>query len=123
MKIIRPTHIVVVFLVFLSYFFSAKLGLEFDAVSGFATLVWAPTGIALAADLVLLDIMLPGGMNGFDVLEDLKRNQLTSSIPVIVLTNLDSERETALKIGAADYAVKANTSIEETVQKIKQQLK
>jgi signal transduction histidine kinase len=31
------------------YFATAKLGLKLDAVSGFATLVWPPTGIALAA--------------------------------------------------------------------------
>lgn len=39
--------------VFLSiYFFSAKLGLKLDAASGFASLVWAPSGIALAGFLV-----------------------------------------------------------------------
>lgn len=31
------------------YIVTAKLGLQLDAVSGFATLVWPPTGIALAA--------------------------------------------------------------------------
>jgi len=35
--------------VFISYFITAKIGLTLDADSGFATLVWAPTGIALAA--------------------------------------------------------------------------
>lgn len=81
------------------------------------------TILKVKPNLVLLDIMLPGGRNGFDLLEELKRNQTTAGIPVIVLTNLDSEQETAMKIGAVDYAVKANTSLEETVQKIKQQLK
>lgn len=32
-----------------AYFATARLGLQFDAVSGFATLIWPPTGIALAA--------------------------------------------------------------------------
>ena len=36
------------------YYGAARLGLGFDAVSGFATLIWPPTGIALAA-LFLLD--------------------------------------------------------------------
>ena len=34
------------------YFVAAVAGLRFDAVSGFATLVWPPTGIALAAFLI-----------------------------------------------------------------------
>jgi signal transduction histidine kinase len=37
----------------------AKLGLSFDAVSGFATLVWPPTGIAIAALVVLGRTMAP----------------------------------------------------------------
>ncbi len=74
-------------------------------------------------DLILLDIMLPGGMNGFDVLEQLKANETYKSIPVIVLTNLDTEQKTALDIGAIDYIVKPNISIDEVVLKIKNHLK
>lgn len=73
-------------------------------------------------DLILLDIMLPGGMNGFDVLEQLKANELYKGIPVIVLTNLDTEQKTALDIGAIDYIVKPNISIDEVVLKIRNQL-
>src|SRR3989338_4289743 len=39
------------------YFFTAKFGLALDAVSGFATLVWPPTGIAIAA-LLLFGVRL-----------------------------------------------------------------
>jgi len=39
-------------LIFAAYFITAKFGLQMDAVSGFATLVWPPTGIALAALLL-----------------------------------------------------------------------
>src|SRR5439155_12260105 len=35
------------------YVLAARGGLKMDAVAGFATLVWAPTGIALAAVLLL----------------------------------------------------------------------
>lgn len=69
-------------------------------------------------DLILLDIMLASGLNGFDVLEQLKRDPAVKGIPVIVLTNLDSERKTALEIGAADYIVKANIALDELVSKI-----
>ncbi len=67
-------------------------------------------------DLILLDIMLPGGMNGFDVLEQLKRDPTTKGIPVIVMTNLDSEEKVAKTIGAKDYLVKANTTKDQIVK-------
>src|SRR5690348_10406053 len=71
-------------------------------------------------DLIVLDIMLPGGINGFDVLEFLKKDPATPNIPVLVLTNLDKEEKTAKEIGAVEYMVKANTSITQVVAKIKQ---
>ncbi len=74
-------------------------------------------------DLIILDIMLPGGMNGFDFLEQIKRDEKLKTIPVWVMTNLESERKTAFSIGAAEYIVKANTPIEEVVKKVKNYLK
>ncbi len=73
-------------------------------------------------NLIVIDIMLPGGINGFDVLEQIKKNPVLKSIPVIVLTNLDTEQKTALDIGAVDYIVKTNISIDEVILKIKNQL-
>ncbi len=67
-------------------------------------------------DLVLLDIMLPGGMNGFDVLQQMQMDQLLKTIPVIVFTNLDSEKKVALEMGAKDYIVKADKSLEELLE-------
>jgi two-component system, OmpR family, alkaline phosphatase synthesis response regulator PhoP len=69
--------------------------------------------------VMLLDVMMPGDMNGFDVLEAVKRDEEIKNIPVILLTNLNSEEQTAKSIGAAGYFVKANTSLEELVGKIK----
>lgn len=69
-------------------------------------------------DLVILDIMLPGGMNGFDVLENIKKDAQLSAIPVLVFTNLDTEGEVSRKIGVADYFVKSNTSIQKIVEKV-----
>lgn len=73
-------------------------------------------------DLIILDIMLPGGMNGFDFLEKLKREASYKNIPVIVLTNLDTERKTSKTIGATDYLIKSDTSINDLVNKIKTHL-
>jgi DNA-binding response OmpR family regulator len=73
-------------------------------------------------DLILLDIMLPEGMNGFDVFEQIKLDSNLMDVPVIVFTNLDSERDTALSMGAVDYIVKANTSIDDLAIKVKSHL-
>jgi CheY-like chemotaxis protein len=73
-------------------------------------------------DLILLDIMIPGDMNGFDVLEQLKRMEATRAIPVIMLTNLDGEEKTARQVGAADYIVKANSSLNDVMEKIRSQI-
>ena len=58
-------------------------------------------------DLILLDIMMPG-MDGYQVLEQLKRDPVTSDIPVIFLTaksEIDDERK-GLELGAVDYITK-----------------
>lgn len=70
-------------------------------------------------DIILLDIMLPGAMNGFDALQHIKQDQRYKDIPVLMLTNLDTEKDEALKIGAADYLIKANTDLPVLVEKIK----
>ena len=44
----------------LSYLVTARMGLLIDAVGGFATLVWAPTGISLASVLILGPRIWPG---------------------------------------------------------------
>ena len=69
-------------------------------------------------DLILLDIMLPGDKNGFDILEELKADPDLEHVPVLVLTNLDTEEKAAKEIGVADYVVKANISLESLLAKI-----
>ncbi len=57
---------------------------------------------------VLLDVSLSAEVSGFDVLERLKKDPRTSSIPVIVLTarSHPDERATALRLGAARFLTK-----------------
>ena len=70
-------------------------------------------------DLVLLDVVMPQ-LQGFDVLKALKRDVVTSRIPVIVLSNLGQEHdvEQAIALGAEAYLVKAHLSLQDLVQKI-----
>ncbi|MGN0170698.1 MAG: HD domain-containing phosphohydrolase [Lachnospiraceae bacterium] len=58
-------------------------------------------------DLILLDIHMPG-MNGFEVIAAIKKNEMTADIPVIFLTaDDDFEAETrGLEAGAMDFIKK-----------------
>ena len=58
-------------------------------------------------DLILLDIVMPG-MNGFEVLAQLKESAETWSIPVIIITGLEDaeNEEKGLVLGAVDYITK-----------------
>jgi CheY-like chemotaxis protein len=69
--------------------------------------------IEVVPDLILLDIMLPGKMNGFDVLREVKQLTPTQHIPVIMLTNLDNQKPAAIEAGAEDCFVKANTTFDQ----------
>jgi len=81
-------------------------------------------GLALAKkfkpDLILLDLILPQ-KDGFEVLKEIKEDEATKDIPVIILTNLEggADVEKALSLGATTYLVKANYELEEVVKKIK----
>ncbi len=58
-------------------------------------------------DLVLLDIMLPG-IDGMEILKELRKNPQTQHLPVIMLTARTSEYDkiTGLDSGADDYVAK-----------------
>ena len=74
-------------------------------------------------DLVLLDLIMPI-MDGFEVLEQLHKNSV-NKIPIIVASNLGQkeDKDRALKLGAIDYFVKSDMTLETLIDKIKQHLK
>ena len=71
-------------------------------------------------DLILLDIILPG-MNGFDLLQRVKKNPERNTIPVIVISNLGSRDDVdkGISLGADAYLVKSNVLPEEIIAKVK----
>ena|SRR3989338_2556712 len=75
-------------------------------------------------DIILLDIIMPK-MDGFAVLEHLKKGEPTKDIPVIMLTNLgqDDDRKRGKELGAVDYVVKADFTPLQISEKIKKYLK
>ncbi len=86
----------------------------------------ALTRVKEGADLILLDILMPG-LNGFEVLKKIKSAPETKNIPVIVLTNLgsqltDNDKSLALSLGAADYMIKALNTPDEVAERIREML-
>lgn len=71
-------------------------------------------------DLILLDLVLPG-IDGFQIMIRLKKNQKTADIPVVVLSNLGQKEDIdkAKACGAADYMVKTNFTPGEIAEKIR----
>lgn len=76
---------------------------------------------AVLPDIVLLDIVLPK-KDGFHVLEEIKNEETTKNIPVILLTNLGQKDDVdrGLQLGAADYLIKAHFMPSEVVEKVKE---
>ncbi|TMG56395.1 MAG: response regulator [Chloroflexi bacterium] len=59
-------------------------------------------------DLVLLDVDMGPGPNGFDVCRQIKADQATKDIPVVMLTahESDSDRAIGFAAGATQYLTK-----------------
>ena len=70
------------------------------------------TAITLARhehpDLVVLDLMLPGGMDGLEVCRHLRRDAVLADVPIIMLTARveETDRLIGLELGADDYITK-----------------
>jgi PAS domain S-box-containing protein len=69
--------------------------------------------------VVCLDIALPGELDGWEVLAQLKANPATSHVPVVVCTG-SSNRERAFALGAADFLTKPFSAelLRETVARL-----
>lgn len=61
----------------------------------------------LYPDIIILDVIMPE-MNGFEVIEELRKDPDTCLLPVIMLTSLSHARDkiTGMKLGADEYLVK-----------------
>ncbi|VAX16692.1 hypothetical protein MNBD_NITROSPINAE01-520 [hydrothermal vent metagenome] len=75
---------------------------------------WFATGpeildavIANPPDLLLLDLMLPG-MTGFEIVENLRKEKATATLPIILLSakGQKADIERGLGLGATEYMMK-----------------
>lgn len=109
---------------FLSNIYQKKFEMEGFKVS---TADNGEAGLAAAQkknpDIILLDVLLPK-MDGFTVLEKLKKIDGVKDVPVILLTNLGQKDdvEKGLNLGAVDYLIKAHFKPGETVEKVRKAL-
>lgn len=92
---------------------------QFEVISAPEAREGSSKALTEQPDLIVLDVLLPEE-DGFQCLENLKEHPKTKHIPVIILSNLgqDEEIRRGIKLGAVDYLVKANFSIQEIVETI-----
>lgn len=71
-------------------------------------------------DLILLDLIMPV-KNGFEFLEEMKAEDKFKAVPVIILTVLgqDADKEKGMELGAVDYLVKTEQTMDTVVEKVK----
>lgn len=86
------------------------------------SLVLAET-IKFNPHIILLDLVLPG-IDGFEVLKQLKEETKTANIPVVVVSNLDqpSDVKSVKALGADQYFLKATTKVEVIIDYVKEKL-
>jgi CheY-like chemotaxis protein len=70
-------------------------------------------------DIILLDLVMPG-KDGFATLEEIKQSDQLKSIPVIVASNLGQKEDLdkAMALGASDYIIKSDLSLDALISKI-----
>jgi len=75
-------------------------------------------------DIIVLDILMPG-MNGYEVLENIRANPATKNIPVVVLSNMGekADADKAMAAGADGFIVKAVMVIDDVVRYISKTLR
>ncbi len=75
-----------------------------------------------APDMVLLDIMMPGQLNGLEVCRLIKRDAALRHTKVVMLTarGQSSDRAAGLQAGADDYLVKPFSTLQvlETLRRV-----
>lgn len=93
-----------------------KVDVALDGNEGFKKIV------ETKPDIVLLDIILPG-MDGFEILKQVRAHKVEQirNSAVILLSNLGQESDVAKgeRLGADDYLIKSNFTIDEIIEKIR----
>lgn len=75
-------------------------------------------------DAILIDLLLPG-MNGFEILQQIRSNNSFKDVPVMVLSNLSkqSDVERTRILGAQKFMVKATASLDQIIAEVNNLIK
>lgn len=70
-------------------------------------------------DILLLDIIMPN-MNGIEALKKIRSTPAFAELPIIMLTNLSqpSDEAAARELGATDYLIKSDITLEQLTERI-----
>ena len=70
-------------------------------------------------EIILLDLILPG-VDGFEILGQIKKDDKLKDIPVMVISNLGQKEDIdrAMKLGAVDFLIKANYTLDEIITRV-----
>ena len=74
-------------------------------------------------DLILLDLMLPD-MDGFEILQIIRKEPAYLNTPVIVFSNLSEEKdiEKSKSFGVKEFMIKSNFNLDELTVKIREMI-
>jgi len=72
-------------------------------------------------DVIITDILMPV-MDGFEFLENIKKEQLAGKTKIIILSNKGEKQDIdkGIELGAAGYIIKASTIPSEVVDKVRE---
>ncbi|MFA5773721.1 MAG: response regulator [Candidatus Paceibacterota bacterium] len=75
-------------------------------------------------DVILLDLILPD-FDGFELLKKIREIKTLKNVPVIVFSNLSEEKDIkkSKELGATDFMVKSNFTLDEMIEHINKILK
>ncbi len=70
-------------------------------------------------EVILLDLILPG-IDGFEILAKIKKDDNLKDIPVMVISNLGQKEDIdkAMALGAVDFLIKANYTLDEIITRV-----
>jgi CheY-like chemotaxis protein len=74
-------------------------------------------------DLILMDLIMPN-KDGFETIAAIQSNPQLRGTPIIVASNLGQEEDIdrAMKLGAVDYIIKSEISIQALIDKVSEYL-